>query len=193
LGLDVWNGAVSEVQTYALGGGRNITYPLGLQASSVGDSYGLDRHSYIIIDQNGIIQYVSPQNVSYTRRYKDFEDEMKTVITNLLTPTDVKDRQESIPQAFKLHQNRPNPFRGTTTIQLDVSNDMLNTPATIKIYNTLGQEISSLFNGRLSAGNHTFRWNGLNRSGSRVPAGVYFYVLNAGLTREVKTLLYLAR
>ena len=32
LGLDVWNGSISNVQNFALGGGRNITYPLGTMA-----------------------------------------------------------------------------------------------------------------------------------------------------------------
>lgn len=118
---------------------------------------------------------------------------MIKVIQNLLMATGVEDQDRQIPQSFKLYQNRPNPFRTSTNIQIEVSNGLQNTPTTLKIYNILGQEVVSLFAGRLTGGNHTFTWSGLNQNGNRVPGGVYFYMLEAGAKRETRKIIYLAK
>lgn len=181
------------MQTYAQGGGRNITYPLGLNAGSVGTTYGLGQHSFVIVDQNGIIQYISPQNVHYSRRYIEGEAEMIQIIESLLMTTGISEQDRQLPQSFKLYQNRPNPFRTATSIQIDVDNGAQSVPTTLKVYNILGQEIASLFRGRLSAGSHTFSWQGRNRNSNQVPGGVYFYVLESGAERLTKKLIYLAK
>jgi hypothetical protein len=56
---------------------------------------------------------------------------------------------ESAPADFMLSQNYPNPFNPTTSIQFTVPS---NGTATLKIFNMLGQEIATLFNGPAEAG-----------------------------------------
>ena len=116
---------------------------------------------------------------------------MIDLLRTLLMVTGVRDQDRPIPQSFKLYQNRPNPFRASTSIQIDVSTSAQNTPTSVKIYNILGQEVAALFTGQLTTGSHSFPWQGLDRNGSRVPGGVYFYVLESGRIRETRKLLYL--
>ena len=87
-----------------------------------------------------------------------------------------------IPRTFEVSQNYPNPFNPTTTMQFTVPNDGR---ATLKVYNTLGQKVATLFDGAASAGEYyqaTF-------DGSRFASGIYFARLQFGGQTLVKKLL----
>ncbi|MBX2992946.1 MAG: T9SS type A sorting domain-containing protein [Bacteroidetes bacterium] len=83
---------------------------------------------------------------------------------------------DSRPEEFALFQNYPNPFNPTTTIRYQLPVPSL---VTIKIYNILGQEISTLVEEVRTHGTHTAMWNGTNRAGNNVATGVYFYRMEA--------------
>jgi hypothetical protein len=75
-----------------------------------------------------------------------------------------------VPVEYVLHQNYPNPFNPTTTIQFELPDV---SEVTLKIYNMLGQEISTLLDRELmddGVQEVDFDANGL-------PSGVYFYRL----------------
>ncbi len=78
----------------------------------------------------------------------------------------------NIPHSFILQQNYPNPFNPTTNISFSIP---ANTFVTLKIYDVLGREITTLVNDILSAGNYTNSFNAENLS-----SGIYFYKLEAG-------------
>ncbi len=63
--------------------------------------------------------------------------------------------------------NYPNPFNPSTTIAFTLPSA---SDVSVKIYNTLGQEVTTLHDGSLAAGNHNFTWNG-----SDAASGIYFY------------------
>ena len=46
------------------------------------------------------------------------------------------------------------------------------------MYNVLGQEIRTIFNGTKKTGKHYFKWDGTNSVNQQVAAGVYLYKLN---------------
>ncbi|HEX9657213.1 MAG TPA: choice-of-anchor D domain-containing protein, partial [Bacteroidota bacterium] len=81
-----------------------------------------------------------------------------------------------IPETYELYQNFPNPFNPTTQIKFGLPVQSL---VTLKIYNVLGQEVTSLTNDVKSAGFYTMQWNGTNKSGAQISSGVYFYSLEA--------------
>ncbi|MBT3479347.1 MAG: T9SS type A sorting domain-containing protein [Candidatus Marinimicrobia bacterium] len=88
-----------------------------------------------------------------------------------------------IPEKITLHQNFPNPFNPSTTIQFDLTK---NSQTSLVIYNILGGEVETLVNDHLNSGNHIFNWNGGNN-----PAGMYFArLIIEGETRTMK-MLYL--
>jgi hypothetical protein len=72
--------------------------------------------------------------------------------------------------------NYPNPFNPATTIRYALSEQ---TFVTLKVYNTLGQEVATLVNGYQSAGYHSVEWNSRTNAGSPVASGIYLYRLTA--------------
>ncbi len=83
-----------------------------------------------------------------------------------------------IPVTYKLYQNYPNPFNPKTTIKFDLSHTVF---VTIKVYDLLGREISTLINDKMNAGPHSIDFAPTN-----LASGIYFYKLIAGDYTEVK-------
>ncbi len=82
------------------------------------------------------------------------------------------------PHRFYLSQNYPNPFNPETVIRFSLPEKGF---ANIKIYNSLGKEVSVLVNQSLNAGSYEVEWNA-----SALPSGIYFYRLSAGEFSETK-------
>jgi len=91
--------------------------------------------------------------------------------------------EDGHPEAFALGQNYPNPFNPTTTISFRLAK---RGDVTLKIYDMLGREISTVVSGTLPAGDHGQRWNA-----GELPGGVYFYRLQAGDLTETRKLVLL--
>jgi len=71
-----------------------------------------------------------------------------------------------------LHRNYPNPFNPSTTIEFDLPKS---SDVTLKIFNILGEEVTTLVSDRLSAGSYSYEWDASNFA-----SGVYLYRLQAG-------------
>jgi len=85
-----------------------------------------------------------------------------------------------IPEKYELGQNYPNPFNPITQIKYSIPE---RSNVTLKVYNTLGAEVATLFSGVQSAGNYTATFNGKD-----VASGVYFYRLqtkNISITKKL--------
>ncbi len=83
----------------------------------------------------------------------------------------------------RIFQNYPNPFNPSTTIKFSIA-DSRN--VIIKLYNTIGKEVLTIFQGNMSAGIHEVEFNS-----GRLPTGVYFFRLIAGDYTETKKLVIL--
>jgi hypothetical protein len=102
-------------------------------------------------------------------------DKGHSTITIPEMTTTVEDQSIAmLPTAFKLSQNFPNPFNPETTIkyQLPKSSEVV-----LKIYNMLGQLVTTLVDENQVAGYYTARWNGTDQHGRPVASGVYLYKL----------------
>jgi endo-1,4-beta-xylanase len=93
------------------------------------------------------------------------------VIGSFKFVTGVEDEENTIPKKFELSQNYPNPFNPSTiiTYQLPVTSNM-----SLKVYNLLGQEVATLFEGIRQPGNYMATFDGRGLSG-----GVYLYRMTA--------------
>ncbi len=87
------------------------------------------------------------------------------------------------PDRIELFQNYPNPFNPSTAISFNISRTSF---VSLKIYDVLGNEISTLVNNVMQAGIHTMNFNA-----SSLSSGVYFYHLKNGEFSEVKKMILL--
>jgi beta-glucosidase len=92
--------------------------------------------------------------------------------------TAVNPRGNHMPDRFLLDQNYPNPFNPSTTITFSIP---VRSFVTLKVFNTLGREVSMLVHGELQPGSYTREMNG-----ESLPSGVYFYRLQAGSFADTK-------
>jgi len=94
----------------------------------------------------------------------------------------------SVPTSYGLSQNYPNPFNPTTEISFDLPKA---SQVELSIFNVLGQQVRSLVNQSMEAGQHQLMWDGRDGSGSQVSSGVYFYRLSAGSFSETRKMMLL--
>jgi hypothetical protein len=126
--------------------------------------FGAGTHSVELTDPAGCL---SPVNVSCPGAEFSLEDGESWE----------SELNATIPSEVNLEGNYPNPFNPSTTIQYGIPADGL---VSLKIYNTLGQEVVTLVDGFQSAGYHSATWDGRNASGNTVSTGIYLYRLVAG-------------
>ena len=80
--------------------------------------------------------------------------------------------EPSVAKSFNLLTNYPNPFNPSTTIKFSVPKTAL---VTLKVHNTLGQEVAQLVAQRLNEGVYTVNWNA-----AEFPSGIYIVRMVAG-------------
>jgi len=96
------------------------------------------------------------------------------ILTNVYYDSD-------IPEYFSLYQNYPNPFNPTTTIKYQLGNDGY---VSLKVFNTLGEEVAELVNEFKRAGSYDLTFNAEN-----LPSGMYVYKLTSGNYVESKKMI----
>jgi len=80
-----------------------------------------------------------------------------------------------VPSEFKLFNNYPNPFNPSTKISYNLSADAL---VSLRIYNSIGELVTVLFNGNQAAGYYELQFN-TNVNGKNLSSGIYFAELRA--------------
>ncbi len=83
--------------------------------------------------------------------------------------------------SYELAQNYPNPFNPSTNINFTMPK-----AGNVKIvlFNALGQEVATLFNGNKDAGFHTVQFNA-----NGLPSGIYFYQMTSEGFNQVKKMI----
>jgi hypothetical protein len=88
----------------------------------------------------------------------------------------------AVAEKLTLAQNYPNPFNPSTVIEFVVP---MSGHATMTVYNVLGQEVATLFNGNAEAS----RINMARFDASNLPSGLYFYTLKSSGASDTKRML----
>ncbi|MCP4580464.1 MAG: T9SS type A sorting domain-containing protein [candidate division Zixibacteria bacterium] len=97
--------------------------------------------------------------------------------------TDITQPDAEIPTSFALSQIYPNPFNPATTVGYSLATSG---PVVVEVYNILGQQVTTLFEGVQPAGEHSLRWDA-----SGMSSGMYFVRLAAGNFEDVKPVVLL--
>ncbi|MEJ2103517.1 MAG: aryl-sulfate sulfotransferase [Ignavibacteriaceae bacterium] len=88
---------------------------------------------------------------------------------------------QNIVKEFELSQNFPNPFNPTTTIRYSIPESGI---VTLKIYNLLGEELTTLVNDYKNAGSYQVRFDAKNLS-----SGIYYYQIESGNFIQVRKMV----
>ncbi|MFO7526289.1 MAG: T9SS type A sorting domain-containing protein [Ignavibacteriaceae bacterium] len=96
-------------------------------------------------------------------------DSMDVFFKNGITSVNSNNNTEI--NSFMLEQNYPNPFNPVTTINFSLAVD---SKVVLKIFDLLGQEVVTILNNNLSAGNQEISFNA-----GEFNSGVYFYRIEA--------------
>jgi len=80
-------------------------------------------------------------------------------------------------------QNYPNPFNPITIIRYQMPKDEF---VTLRVYDILGREITTLVNEEKPAGTYSVNFNASN-----LASGIYFYKISAGNFSQTKKMLLL--
>ncbi|NOX18387.1 MAG: T9SS type A sorting domain-containing protein [Chlorobi bacterium] len=93
-----------------------------------------------------------------------------------------------VPKNYSLAQNYPNPFNPTTVIEYSIPNvaDGNSLFVQLKVYDLLGNEVTTLINKRRQAGSYKISFNA-----SDLSAGVYIYRIEAGTFSAAKKMILL--
>ncbi len=100
---------------------------------------------------------------------------------DIVTGVDDNKLINTLPKEFSLSQNYPNPFNPSTTIRFTVSKAEF---VSLKVYNIIGQEITTLVSEQKQPGEYQIQFNASN-----LASGVYIYRLKAGNFTATKKLV----
>ena len=101
-------------------------------------------------------------------------------------PTNIREFNAELKE-FNLSQNYPNPFNPSTKIIFTIPvtlSEVDGSIVTLKVYDVLGNKVTTLVNEEKSAGTYEITWHTEN-----LPSGVYFYRLQAGDFVETKKMV----
>lgn len=112
---------------------------------------------------------VDPQTYDYDKR--------TYILSTLVSTNSVASPSLEAPLNFGLSQNYPNPFNPTTSIEYEIQT---RSHASIRIYNSLGQLVTTLFDEEKTPGGYAERWDGKDDRGVSVATGAYYYQLQVG-------------
>jgi len=133
---------------------------------------------YKIFDRDTLTLPTAPP--TYGRFYPT-SSQWKTIIYSLDQIVWAEDARNETPAEYSLEQNYPNPFNPSTTIEIALPHSGF---VTLKIYNVLGEGVTTLVEGNHAAGTFKATWDA-----SGLPSGVYFYRLVAGEYVQTKKMV----
>jgi len=119
----------------------------------------------------------------YRWNHVDLRTNVQTIVERLFGVG--SDVAEGATPRVRLDLRAPSPALGTAAVGFSLP---LSAETWLRVYDTQGRAVRTLFQGRLGAGHHSRPWDGRDGAGVAVSAGVYYLRLDAGergLTRPV--------
>ena len=109
----------------------------------------------------------------------------------LNVPLPVQKISVELPAEYELFQNYPNPFNPVTKIKFKVASTspyplQRGTRVTLKVFDLLGKEVTTLINEELQPGTYEVSFNAID-----LPSGVFFYRLETNKFSNIKKMIIL--
>ncbi|MBK7228531.1 MAG: T9SS type A sorting domain-containing protein [Ignavibacteriales bacterium] len=173
--------------------GMNFSKINGVSGTVTGSSIQLPTGTYAINNQTAVIdlnyniisasQLTSGQQVKVWAVVDPSSNKTALQIQSLVSSPTGVDESPAVVNEFALEQNYPNPFNPSTSISFTLTANQF---VTLKVFNALGEEVSTLVNGNLNQGIHSvsFNANGLS-------SGFYIYRLESGNQVQVRKMMLL--
>jgi len=83
----------------------------------------------------------------------------------------------AVPATLAIESTAPNPSQGPGSVTFTIPRP---SPVTLRLYDSRGRLVRSVWNGAVPPGRYTIPWDGRDQSGRMVPPGAYLYRLDAG-------------
>ncbi|MBC8197757.1 MAG: CotH kinase family protein [Candidatus Marinimicrobia bacterium] len=163
----IGNGFIGAVQMTL---SHDIDFKIQLTKDAIVAEYLTNGNSTTLI-------IVVPENNEIFKTSDDFIIE-QLIVTNSVEIIDI-----NTPTKFKLENVYPNPFNGSTNINFSIPNDGF---VTIKIYDLLGKEISTLTHQFYNTGFYNLKWDATN-----IASGIYFAKLISSEFSQTQKLMLL--
>jgi len=93
------------------------------------------------------------------------------------------DIDEVLPGETHLHNNYPNPFNSSTTVNYSLAAE---SNVLLQVYDIRGRIVKTLISETGQAGSHDVVWDGTNDAGKPIASGTYFYALKTSETNIVR-------
>jgi hypothetical protein len=100
----------------------------------------------------------------------------------------LESQTNTLPTAFSLAQNHPNPFNSDTLIRFSLPT---RAQVSLTLYNLTGQQVATLVEGARDGGEYEVTWDGRSPEGGALASGVYLYHLQVGGQGMTRKLLLL--
>jgi hypothetical protein len=114
--------------------------------------------------------------------------DQRILLTEFLDPASLPGLS-GIPSDFRLYPNRPNPFNHLTQIGYDLPKSCV---VTIEVFDVRGRLVAGLVDHEpTEPGTYSIAWGGMDRSGHKAGAGVYFCLFKAGEFTSVQRMVLL--
>lgn len=133
-----------------------------------------------------LVQFINEYNWDTTSTISD--DNGRYEVDLEVGSVSIKEKKIEKADKFRLYQNHPNPFNPGTHISFELPEQA---KVKITVYDLLGRKIKVLTDTSHPAGKSEICWDGTNRSGCPVSAGIYFYMLESERYRESRKMLLL--
>lgn len=164
IGIDTW--AQSSARLPGFKSSTEVTFPLGVDGSSVASNYGTTYDKLAVIDKDGILVHKTSSGGA-SGDISNAVDEVNKALAKMATSID-----DGINNKFvSLSQNYPNPASEKTTIRYSLKEAG---NVNLVVYDVTGKIILTLVSENKNIGEHEVTLNSSN-----LKSGIYYYQLKA--------------
>ena len=165
VGIDTW--AQSSARLPAFKSSTEVSFPLGVDGSSIASNYATSYDKLAVIDKDGILVHKTSSGGA-NGDIGNTVEEVNKALAKMATSIDDEINNKSV----SLSQNYPNPASGKTTISFTLKEAG---NVNLVVYDVTGKIISTLVSENKNIGEHEVSFNTTNLN-----SGIYYYQLKAG-------------